>query len=1308
MLLRSGRNCHRYIRFINNRIQLIQTHKKDLPGLLQGIGAGLLTVGLLFAGITPSFAELPTGMQTVSGTATFQSDGNTLTINASNKAIINYQSFNIGAGNTVNIFSPLSLNRVTGGNPTNILGNLNSTGKVFLVNPSGIIFGQGSQVNVQGLVASTLQIKDDDFLAGKYSFQVNTPGLTAGSIINHGQLIASESVALLSGAIQNTGSIQAPVIRLAVGDQLTYFASPEVGIDVVVGQSLKNKIEGFQSAIANTGTISGQDISLQAKLAQAFYETTVNNEGIIKAQGLAVDAGGKIVTIGQSDDNQALIVNMGILSADGNSAHANGGQIHLEGDIAINTGSISAQSATNGIGGQVVMLGTTVQNSANAQINADGDLGGGTILVGGDYQGKNSLIRNALYNFSTDNVRMTANALQAGNGGKVILWADQKTVFQGQIEAKGAALGGNGGFVETSGKDVLQALGAVDARAVQGQNGQWLLDPNNITIRNTAPGQSTSTSGTSPLLIQSTDNDAIVLSGTIQNALNNGTNVTVQTASAGVNSQAGDITVSSGTIISKTSGGDATLTLKANNSIFMDTASITGSGSNKLNIILNSDTDQGTDSGAGGAIRLNNVFLTSNGGNITLGGGANALTTNATGTSANSEGVKISSSTLNAGAGNISIRGKGFSANNGNGQRGVMIETASVVENTTGNILINGTGGSGGNSNYGVMVDGNSGSTKITTASGNISVTGQGGDGTSDNRGVNIVNGGEISATTTGNVTVNATGGNGSNNNYGIFMDGITGLANNATISVANGILDVDAQGGLSNSSGSNIGLYMTNGALINSSGTGHATINATGGGGTNGNSGLLLDGYNTLTTISGHNGDLIVNGTGGNGTTDNNDGILLQNGGQILDTGTGHVTITGVAKGQTSDNIGIVVDNNNNVTRISRISGTSGDVSITGQGGGVSSNNNHGISVRNGAQIGSTGSANVTITGVQGALNSKSLDINNNTNLLGNNAMTGNLTLRGDDNTLNAKVRTAGKFIYQPYTDSLSVGLNGGTGTFQINSTDIYNLLDRTTVTPSAIVFGNANASSGLLTIGNNWNLSTLAVPAVEVYGGSILANSINMGTNRLLLMARAGDLTINSGSILSSGATGNAVVLAASNNVLNNAGDSAIDLTGGGRWLLYSSDPASAIPGFTTYTTRYSRTFTANVPSSIMESGNVVMYASNDPLAPVPTQSSTINHLIDSIKVPYLLSANQTPNTVLPSAIQTQEAYQAVNAPNLLQEVRPIIKGEQATSGLQKDQKVESHAKLLPEGLFPKLIAKRLSIKTNRKDYIHLMISK
>jgi len=144
--------------------------------LIKKSDISLIVLLLSLSTITPAYC-LPQDEQVVSGTATFdRSTSDTLNVNTpSDKLIVNYSSFDIARQETVNFNQPSSsavaLNRVTEGvNPTQILGSLNANGRIFIINQNGVLFGQGSRVDAAALVASTLDIKNEDFLAGKYSF----------------------------------------------------------------------------------------------------------------------------------------------------------------------------------------------------------------------------------------------------------------------------------------------------------------------------------------------------------------------------------------------------------------------------------------------------------------------------------------------------------------------------------------------------------------------------------------------------------------------------------------------------------------------------------------------------------------------------------------------------------------------------------------------------------------------------------------------------------------------------------------------------------------------------------------------------------------------------------------------------------------------------------------------------------------------------------------------------------------------------------------------------------------------------------
>ena len=130
------------------------------------------------------------------------------------KAIIDWQSFSIGASETVQFLQPgqisVILNRVTGGDPSTILGQMRANGQVFLINPNGILFGPGSQVSVGSLVASTLNLSDEAFLAGNYNFHQD-PNVDLAAIVNQGRIeVTDAGYAVLTGpAVVNEGTIVA-------------------------------------------------------------------------------------------------------------------------------------------------------------------------------------------------------------------------------------------------------------------------------------------------------------------------------------------------------------------------------------------------------------------------------------------------------------------------------------------------------------------------------------------------------------------------------------------------------------------------------------------------------------------------------------------------------------------------------------------------------------------------------------------------------------------------------------------------------------------------------------------------------------------------------------------------------------------------------------------------------------------------------------------------------------------------------------------------------------------------------------------
>src|SRR5262245_53310079 len=216
---------------------------------------GTVCVGSAYAG--------PTGGVVAAGPAAVDQSGTTPTINQQSQNVsLNWQQFNVAANETVQFVQPsatsIALNRVIGNDPSQIFGQLSANGRVFLVNPNGVLFGQSAQVNVGGLVASTLNISDADFLAGRYKFESTVA--TPGTVVNRGTITAATggSVALLGGQVSNQGTISAQLgtVALAAGSAVSLDFSGQQLMNVRVDAATLGALADNQQLIrADGGTV---------------------------------------------------------------------------------------------------------------------------------------------------------------------------------------------------------------------------------------------------------------------------------------------------------------------------------------------------------------------------------------------------------------------------------------------------------------------------------------------------------------------------------------------------------------------------------------------------------------------------------------------------------------------------------------------------------------------------------------------------------------------------------------------------------------------------------------------------------------------------------------------------------------------------------------------------------------------------------------------------------------------------------------------------------------------------------------------
>ncbi|MEY2634002.1 MAG: hypothetical protein RIR00_2656, partial [Pseudomonadota bacterium] len=333
--------------------EIVRAHGKRSGGTVRargyrplvGFGLKLLAALMILMG-APAQAgldvnTLPTGGNVMAGNAGFNQNGSTLTVQqSSQRAVIDWQSFNIGSNAAVVFQQPdssaIALNRVLGAEASQIYGRLTANGQIFLLNPHGMLFARGAQVNVGSLLASTLQMSNADFMAGNY--QLSTPG--SGSIVNAGTLNATGSVVLLGNTVANSGQIYATTATLAAGNR--------VALDLSGDGLIRARITdpALRASIENSGSIDATAaITLSAGQAKNALDRLVNNSGVLRASGLT-QRGGDILL------EAADVTNTGSIAASGNLG---GGSVKLMGDMEGGTvktgGTLSAEARQSGDGG---------------------------------------------------------------------------------------------------------------------------------------------------------------------------------------------------------------------------------------------------------------------------------------------------------------------------------------------------------------------------------------------------------------------------------------------------------------------------------------------------------------------------------------------------------------------------------------------------------------------------------------------------------------------------------------------------------------------------------------------------------------------------------------------------------------------------------------------------------------------------------------------------------------------------------------------------------------------------------------------
>ena len=309
------------------------------------------------------------------GAGSIKTQGSRTTISqSSDKMVVNWKNFNIGSDQTVVVNQPdirsAVLNRVTMASPTQIDGVLKANGRVFVVNPAGVVFGSGAKVDVGSLVATTLKVDSDEFMSGellpgsKYEHLKLSASGGEGQVVNNGKVTAQELVSLIGPQVVNSGIIRARDVSLiGVTDTTLTMIDSRIGINL--GKQTQDAlVANYGSIIATNG-----NVSMLAAATGAAIGSVIKNSGRIEATGATLKEGG-VVSLSSLDGGKVSIG--GQVSADMVVSIGSGGQGEPSAhDVVIESGAKLQSKESLYItspGGHIQMNGTI--NANNVQIDS--------------------------------------------------------------------------------------------------------------------------------------------------------------------------------------------------------------------------------------------------------------------------------------------------------------------------------------------------------------------------------------------------------------------------------------------------------------------------------------------------------------------------------------------------------------------------------------------------------------------------------------------------------------------------------------------------------------------------------------------------------------------------------------------------------------------------------------------------------------------------------------------------------------------------------------------------------------------------
>ncbi|MEW4410724.1 MBG domain-containing protein, partial [Pseudomonas paraeruginosa] len=415
------------------------------------------TLMFAIASINAAMAA-PTGAQFNPNEIKISQQGKTTLIDQSTqRAIINWKGFDVSADEAVRFNQPgvtsSTLNRVTAGQESVIAGRISAPGQVIIYNSNGVVFSGTAKVDVGSLITTTANISDEHFRQGKLIF--DQPGNPNARIVNDGSISVAEKglAAFVAPSVANNGVINARLgtVAMAAGNAATIDLYGDGLVSIAVTDPVTRKPQDAQALVSNGGAIQadGGSVLITAEQASRVVDNAVNLSGVILARGTEVREG-SVALVSKSGDIQVA-------------------------------GKIDVSGPKNG--GDVLVSGQQVVLASSASVDARGAAQGGSVRIGGDFQGRGELPR--AKNTTLDKgASIDVSATGKGNGGLAVVWSDGNTRMDGRILARGGAQGGNGGLVETSGKVNLSIADSayVSVAAPYGNGGTWLLDPTTLRI----------------------------------------------------------------------------------------------------------------------------------------------------------------------------------------------------------------------------------------------------------------------------------------------------------------------------------------------------------------------------------------------------------------------------------------------------------------------------------------------------------------------------------------------------------------------------------------------------------------------------------------------------------------------------------------------------------------------------------------------------------------------------------------------------------------------------------------------------------